>query len=174
MHGDLQISLKDRRSLTAEERAALRLHVCDTPYDFSATTGERGTYTWAEDLDWSSFHSRTLSLHLSLPGPPAPVAPSGLNAQPVSGKPGYLRLSWTPALVVGLPAIPTDYEARYRKTGTTNWSPTWSFRNYGTPGIRLPVNYARGAAERKRRTAHLLPRPEHRVRRPGARDQLLR
>ena len=133
-HGDLQIRLNT--ALTDAEKDALRLHVCDTPYDFSAAMSASGRYTWTDNLDWSSFSSRTL--HLSLPAPPAPVAPSGLSAQPVSGKPGYLRLSWTTALVVGLPSIPTDYEARYRKTGATNWSPTWSFRDYGTPGFPYP------------------------------------
>ena len=33
---------------------------------------------------------------------------------------------------------PTDYEARYRKTGAPDWSPTWSFRDYGTPGFPYP------------------------------------
>ena len=30
------------------------------------------------------------------------------------------------------------YEARYRKTGAPDWSPTWSFRDYGTPGFDYP------------------------------------
>ena len=125
---------------TKAERDALRLHVCDTPYDFSASIGSVLLHSWPDDLDWSSISSRTL--YLSLPDdyvPPVPPgAPTGLSAQSVSGKPGYLRLSWTPALVVGLASIPTDYEARYRKTGATNWSPNWSFRSYGTPGFDYP------------------------------------
>ena len=133
LDGDLGFTLTSR--LTAAEKDALRLHVCDTAYDFSAAVRNGSGYAWPGDLDWSTFRSRTL--YLSLPAPPAPVAPSGLSAQSVSGKPGYLRLSWTTALVVGLPSIPTDYEARYRKTGAPDWA-TWSFRDYGTPGFDYP------------------------------------
>ena len=134
-------------SLTDAEVGTLRLHVCDTPFDFSdaITESSRMFFTWIDNLDWSSISTRTL--HLSLPEgypePPAlpPGAPTGLSAQSVSGKPGYLRLSWTPGPAPGgsLPPIPTDYEARYRKTGpTTDWSPNWSFRDYGTPGFDYP------------------------------------
>ena len=57
-------------------------------------------------------------------------------------------MSWTPGSAPGgsLPPIVTDYEARYRKTGTTNWSPNWSFRSYGTPGFDYPS------------TTHAIPR----------------
>ena len=138
--GDLQIALSSR--LTAAEVDALRLHVCDTPYDFSDTARSRNLYTWRLDLDWSSYSTRTL--HLSLPDrypePPAlpPGAPGGLSAQSVTGKPGYLSLAWTPASDAGWKPIATDYEARYRKTGAPDWSPTWSFRDYGTPGFTGP------------------------------------
>ena len=155
--GDLQFTLND--NLTDAEVDALRLHVCDTPYDFSAASTSSGSFfTWADDLDWSTFRSRTLYLSLpdGYPEPPAlpPGTPTGLSAQSVSGKPGYLKLSWTlgPAPGGSLPPIPTDYEARYRKTGATNWA-TWSFRDYGTPGFAYPST-SRGAAGRKRRTAH--------------------
>ena len=144
--GDFLFSPTSR--LTAAEKAALRLHVCDTPYDFSdaalSSLVSSYDYTWAVGLDWSSISSRTLYLSLpeGYPEPPAaaPAVPTGLSAQSVSGKPGYLRLSWTPGSAPGgsLPPIPTDYEARYRKTGATNWSPTWSFRSYGTPGFDYP------------------------------------
>ena len=144
--GDLEIGFgKDIDSLTDAEVDALRLHVCDTPYDFSDAVRYAGTsiYRWPDDLDWSTFRSRTLYLSLPdrYPEPPAraPLAPSGLSAQSVSGKPGYLRLSWTPASDAGWKPIPTDYEARYRKTGTTKWSPMWSFRSYGTPGFDYPA-----------------------------------
>ena len=67
--GDLAFSLTDTEDLLATaERAALRLHVCDTAfYDFSAATvnGTVATYDWAESLDWSSETTRTL--YLSLP-----------------------------------------------------------------------------------------------------------
>ena len=92
-------------------------------------------------LRWETVTTRTL--YLSLPDdyvvPLPPGAPTGLSAQSVSGKPGYLRLSWTPASgSASQPDHTTDYEARYRKTGTTDWAPTWSFRSYGTPGFAYP------------------------------------
>ena len=143
--GDLSFNLTSR-SLRDAEVDALRLHVCDTPFDFSDAVRSRSNnlYRWNDNLDWSSLSSRTLYLSLpeGYPEPPAlrPGAPTGLSAQSVSGKPGYLRLSWTPGSAPGgsLPPIVTDYEARYRKTGTTKWSPEWSFRDYGTPGFPYP------------------------------------
>ena len=134
----------ENATLTATERGALRLHLCDVPYDLSTASLIQSTYYWTGGPDWSSFRTRTVYLSLpdGYPEPPAlpPGAPTGLSAQSVSGKPGYLRLSWTPGPAPGgsLPPIVTDYEARYRKTGAPNWSPTWSFRNYGTPGFDYP------------------------------------
>ena len=65
LDGDLQFGLTS--DLTAAEVAALRLHVCDTTYDFSAANhvASNSTYTWADDLDWSG--ETTLTLYLSLP-----------------------------------------------------------------------------------------------------------
>ena len=154
--GNMEFSLTS--DLRAEEKAALRLHVCNSAYDFNAATLSTrvptSSYQWIDNLDWSSFSARTL--YLSLPEgyllPAAPAgAPSALSAQSVSGKPGYLRLSWTPAPASGSglqPAHTTDYEARYRKTGAPDWSPNWSFRNYGTPGFDYPP------------TTHAAPRAE--------------
>ena len=62
--GDPHVSLND--ALTATETAALRLHVCDTPYDFSDTVGTSGSYSWPDDLDWSH-PVVTRTLYLSLP-----------------------------------------------------------------------------------------------------------
>ena len=55
------------RDLTEAHRAALRLHVCDTAYDFSDGDGPDfyHTYLWLDDLDWEVLPSRTL--YLSLP-----------------------------------------------------------------------------------------------------------
>ena len=54
-------------SLMDTEVAALRLHICDTSYDFSDTThiSHTSTYVWTENLDWSTETTRTL--YLSLP-----------------------------------------------------------------------------------------------------------
>ena len=62
--GDLKFILNE--ALRAEEMAALRLHVCDTPYDFSAAVGTSGSHTWADDLDWSP-PVVTRTVYLSLP-----------------------------------------------------------------------------------------------------------
>ena len=139
--GDLSFNLTSR-SLRDAEVDALRLHVCDTPFDFSDAVRSRSNnlYRWNDNLDWSSLSSRTLYLSLPEGYTLPPGAPTGLSAQSVSGKPGYLRLSWTPGRAPGGSSTPivTDYEARYRKTGTTKWSPEWSFRDYGTPGFPYP------------------------------------
>ena len=180
--GDFLFSPTSR--LTAAEKAALRLHVCDTPYDFSdaalSSLVSSYDYTWAVGLDWSSISSRTLYLSLpeGYPEPPAaaPAVPTGLSAQSVSGKPGYLRLSWTPGRGAGrqLAAHPHRLRGPLPQDGRNELVADVVVPQLRDPGIRLPVNYARGSAGRSGSTAHLLPRPEHRVRGPGARDQLLR
>ena len=55
------------RDLTDAHKAALRLHVCGTAYDFSNSDGPDflHTYLWPDDLDWEVLPSRTL--YLSLP-----------------------------------------------------------------------------------------------------------
>ena len=67
--GNLIFSLSGTEGLTTLEVAALRLHVCETHFDFSdadeflpSTT----SYSWTEDLDWSMEATRTV--YLSLPG----------------------------------------------------------------------------------------------------------
>ena len=65
--GDLEFSLTSG-NLTTAEVDALLLHVCDTPYEFSAATAigvPAYSYTWTDDLDWSMVTS--LTLYLSLP-----------------------------------------------------------------------------------------------------------
>ncbi len=64
--GDLQFSLSGSGGPTTAEADALRLHVCDTPFDFSdaAPAPTTATYTWTEDLDWSTETTRTLVLSL--------------------------------------------------------------------------------------------------------------
>ena len=64
--GEHQLGLTS--SLTTAEVAALKLHVCDTSYDFADAThtSSRHSYTWAEDLDWSP-PVVTRTVYLSLP-----------------------------------------------------------------------------------------------------------
>ncbi len=76
--GNLIINLDSGHALTATERAALRLHVCGTDYDFSAAIRGPATYSWAGSLDWSP-PVVTRTVYLSLPGPnPNP------NAEPTA------------------------------------------------------------------------------------------
>ena len=65
--GDLNFNLADGTQLTATERAALRLHVCDEDLDFSdAEIANIPRYSWTATLDWSPpVESRTV--YLSLP-----------------------------------------------------------------------------------------------------------
>ncbi|MYF28971.1 MAG: hypothetical protein F4169_08920, partial [Gammaproteobacteria bacterium] len=72
LDGGLQFSLTSK-SLTDAEQAALRLHVCATPFDFSGP-GSGHTYGWATSLDWSSLSTRTL--HLSVANTAAAGAPA--------------------------------------------------------------------------------------------------
>ena len=72
--------------------------------------------------DWSD----PITVNLS-----APQAPSALTAQAVSGRPGHLRLGWTPAAGG---AAATDYDAQYRKRSDADWT-DWSFANHSTPGF---------------------------------------
>ena len=70
--GLLRFSLKTS-NLTAAEKAALRLHVCNAAFDFSAAPSPDSdhTYQWASSgLDWSQgFSSRTLYLGLPANNP---------------------------------------------------------------------------------------------------------
>ena len=70
--GLLRFSLK-HANLTAAEKAALRLHVCNAAFDFSAAPSPDSdhTYQWANSgLDWSQgFSSRTLYLGLPANNP---------------------------------------------------------------------------------------------------------
>ena len=62
--GDIRFGF--RSDLTSAEKTALRLHVCDAPYDFSTANHASGhSYDFSASLDWSGLSSRTL--HLSLP-----------------------------------------------------------------------------------------------------------
>ena len=88
--GDLAFSLTGDHdnNLTTAERAALRLHVCDSTaiYDFSTadlSTGSAG-YTWAESLDWSAETTRTL--YLSLPANTAATGAPAITGTARSGQ----------------------------------------------------------------------------------------
>ena len=113
--GDLQFGLESSgpttdlysAGLTSAERTALRLHVCDTAYDFNTAILNPfwPHYTWNEDLDWSSVSSRTV--HLSLPAvEPDDEATSSsisLTAQPprVSESDGATDIAVTATLDAG-------------------------------------------------------------------------
>ena len=66
--GTLEFGLLTGARFTTAELAALRLHVCDTPYDLSSNDIYNSTahsYQWSLDLDWST--ETTVTLYLSLP-----------------------------------------------------------------------------------------------------------
>ncbi len=107
--GNLEFNLAS--NLTATEQAALKLHVCDTAYDFSAATGPgtASNYEWEATLDWSTETMRTL--YLSLPannaatGTPTITSSGTANAGDVltadpagitdaDGKPATFEYQW--------------------------------------------------------------------------------
>ena len=61
--GDLSVTLTSQ--LTDAEKAALRVHVCGSGFDFSAATQSGTIYTWNTDLDWSTVTTRTVGLSLA-------------------------------------------------------------------------------------------------------------
>ena len=67
-------------SLTDVEIAALRLHVCNTAYDFSAATAAatNDVFLWNTSLDWSGESTRTL--YLSLPANRAATGGPGVSS----------------------------------------------------------------------------------------------
>ena len=66
--GDLILNVAPTTQLTATEKAALRLHVCDEDFDFSVAVNRMDDtrYGWTETLDWSA-PVVTRTLYLSLP-----------------------------------------------------------------------------------------------------------
>ena len=58
--------LSNAVTLTATEKAALRVHVCDVDFDFSTATLAVTSYNWSGSLDWSP-PVQTRTLYLSLP-----------------------------------------------------------------------------------------------------------
>ena len=64
--GTLSFDLPNGTQLTALELAALRLHVCDTPFDFSDANRQINSHGWLASLDWSP-PVETRTVYLSLP-----------------------------------------------------------------------------------------------------------
>ena len=64
--GTLSFDLTNGTQLTALELAALRLHVCDTPFDFSDALRHIDSHGWRTSLDWSD-PVVTRTVYLSLP-----------------------------------------------------------------------------------------------------------
>ena len=66
--GDLILNVAPATQLTATEKAALRLHVCDEDFDFSVAVNRMDDtrYGWTETLDWSP-PVVTRTVYLSLP-----------------------------------------------------------------------------------------------------------
>ena len=66
--GDLLLNVATNTQLTATEKAALRLHVCDEDLDFSVAVNRMDDtrYGWTATLDWSD-PVVTRTVYLSLP-----------------------------------------------------------------------------------------------------------
>ena len=117
--GNLRFSLTS--SLTAAQRAVLRLHVCDTDYDFSSATHNSSghSYFWDEGLDWSSESTRTL--HLSLE---TIVNRAATGAPTISGLPAVgHRLSAGIAGIADEDGLPSSFTYQWLQVdadGTSN------------------------------------------------------
>ena len=120
--GDLSFSLKDT-DLTSAEKAALRLHVCNRAYDFSAAMSvSEHSYSWTNgDLDWSSLSSRTL--YLSLPANNAATGTPTITAPDTDPTTVGTTLTATTGDIAdtdGLPGTFTYQWSRVDADGTSN------------------------------------------------------
>ena len=114
---DLQFSLKDG-PLTSSEKAALRLHVCNAAYDFSAADGptRRGhTYIWsAPGLDWSLLSTRTL--HLSLPANTAATGVPAISGTTTVGS----MLTADKGTIADADGVPTTFTYQWIRVDGSN------------------------------------------------------
>ena len=118
--GDLSFSLEDGdASLTTAEKAALRLHVCDTAYDFSAATLNSGprSYSWADTLDWSSISSRTL--YLSLPANTAATGTPTITAPDTDPTTVGSTLTATTGDIADLDGLPGTFTYQWSRVMRT-------------------------------------------------------
>ena len=115
--GDMTFEIQTGASLTTGELAALRLHVCDVPYDFSAATRQTNAHDWAGDLDWSSAISRTL--YLSLPANNVATEAPAISGTATVGQ----VLTATTGTIADADGLPTSFTYQWLRVdadGTSN------------------------------------------------------
>ena len=158
--GDVVFGLKGA-DLTTAETAALRLHVCDTAYDFSAATlvGSPHDYVWADDLDWSSVSDRALSVSL-----PANNAATGKPAISGTAEVGEMLTAATTALADtdGLPTtfgyqwVRVDGSEEMGISGATESTYTVAAADRGGK-IKVKVSFTDDLSGREIRTSDAYP-----------------
>ena len=83
--GSLSFEISAGQALTNRESAALRLHVCDMPYDFSSATNDLNSSSWTGSLDWSA-PVATRTLYLSLPANNAATGEPAITGTATAGQ----------------------------------------------------------------------------------------
>ena len=134
-------------NLTAAEVAALRLHVCDTAYDFSEAnqSSAQFSHTWVLFLDWSSESTRTLYLSL-----PANNAATGLPT--ISGTAEFGEaLTAATSNIADTDGLPTSFQYQWLREnqdgtgqepigGATSNTYTLAFEDVGKK-VKVRVNF---------------------------------
>ena len=117
--GDLNFNLADGTQLTATERAALRLHVCDEDLDFSdAEIANIPRYSWTATLDWSP-PVTTRTVYLSLPANNAATGEPAITGTAQAGQ--DLTADASPIMDTdGVPSSFTYKWFRVDSDGTSN------------------------------------------------------
>ena len=108
----------DGASLAATEVAALRLHVCDEDYDFSAGLFNTVEYVWTTNLDWSD-PVVTRTVYLSLPANNAATGEPAITGTAQAGQ--DLTADASPIMDTdGVPSSFTYQWLRVDADGTSN------------------------------------------------------
>ena len=117
--GSLYFEVSAGQALTNRESAALRLHVCDMPYDFSSATNDLNSSSWTGSLDWSA-PVATRTLYLSLPANNAATGEPAITGTAQVGQ--ELTADATPIMDTdGLTDVDFTYQwLRVNADGTSN------------------------------------------------------
>ena len=117
--GSLYFEVPAGQALTNRESAALRLHVCDMPYDFSSATNDLNGSSWTGSLDWSD-PVATRTLYLSLPANNAATGEPAITGTATTGQ--ELTADTSPIMDTdGLTGVDFTYQwLRVDADGTSN------------------------------------------------------
>ena len=152
---------------------ALRLHVCDTGYDFSAAATVNATNTrflWNTGLDWSS--EATVTLHLSLPPNNAATGTPTITGTAAVGQ----ELTATTGTIADTDGLPSSYEYQWIREDADGMNPedidgetastyTLTTDDVGKK-IKVRVEFTDRSAARRRSPATPTPRRTRCPRRP--------